>query len=148
MDYEIVPMTKAHLPQVAELEQLCFPDPWTLSILENERTNPLSLWLVAVHGETVLGYVGSQSVLGESDMMNLAVRAEARRQGIAEALVLALCERLRESGNTVLTLEVRVSNSPALGLYEKLGFYPVGLRPRYYVHPVEDARILRKDLTL
>ena len=148
MEYEIVPMTEAHVLQVAELEKVCFSDPWALSILESELRNPLSLWLVAVREDAVLGYVGSQSVLGESDMMNLAVRAEARRQGVAEALVLALCEKLRENGNTMLTLEVRVSNAPALALYEKLGFTSVGLRPRYYVHPVEDARILRKDLTL
>ena len=148
MGFEIISMEKHHLLQVAELEKVCFSDPWPLSVLESELTNPLSLWLVAVSGETVLGYVGSQSVLGESDMMNLAVRADARRQGIAGALVGGLCARLREAGNTMLTLEVRASNVPALALYEKLGFYPVGLRPRYYVHPVEDARILRKDLTL
>ena len=148
MDFEILPMAKCHVFQVAELEKVCFSDPWTLSILESELTNPLSLWLVAVQGETVLGYVGSQSVLGESDMMNLAVRSEARRRGVGKALVLALCEKLRENGNTVLTLEVRASNFPAIGLYEKLGFTSVGLRPRYYVHPVEDAHILRKDLTL
>ena len=148
MEYRIITMENCHLAQVAELEKVCFSDPWPLSVLENELTNPLSLWLVAVSGETVLGYVGSQSVLGESDMMNLAVREGARRQGIAGALVSGLCVRLREAGNTMLTLEVRASNASALALYEKLGFYPVGLRPRYYVHPVEDARILRKDLTL
>ena len=148
MEYIIIPMAQVHLPQVAELEKVCFSDPWPLSVLESELKTPLSLWLVAVHGETVVGYVGSQSVLGESDMMNLAVRAEARRCGIAEALVGELCTRLQNGGNTMLTLEVRTSNAPALALYEKLGFFSVGLRPRYYVHPVEDAHILRKDLTL
>ena len=146
MDFTIEPMAECHIPQVAELEQACFSDPWPEQVLRQELQNELSLWLAAVSGDTVLGYVGSQSVLGESDMMNLAVRESARRLGIAEALVRALCEALLECGNTVLTLEVRISNEPAIRLYEKLGFEKIGKRPRYYFHPTEDALILRKEL--
>ena len=103
---------------------------------------------MAAEGETVLGYVGSQTVLGEADMMNLAVGAEHRRQGIAAALVRALCAALRtEKGAEVLTLEVRDSNEAAIRLYTALGFAEIGRRPNYYFHPKEDARILRKDLT-
>ena len=103
---------------------------------------------MAAKGETVLGYVGSQTVLGEADMMNLAVGAEHRRQGIAAALVNALCAALRtEKGADVLTLEVRDSNEAAIRLYAALGFTEIGRRPNYYFHPKEDARILRKDLT-
>lgn len=146
MEVTIIPMASCHIAQIAALEKDCFSDPWPASILEHELENELSLWLVAVCGEEVLGYAGSQSVLGESDMMNLAVRQDARRQGIAEALVCALCRALCENGNTSLTLEVRDSNEPAIRLYEKLGFSQIGLRPRYYQHPTEDARILRKEL--
>ena len=93
----------------------------------------------------MLGYIGSQSVLDEADMMNIAVREGARRQGIAKKLILALCARLREKGVRSLTLEVRDSNAPAIALYEGLGFLQAGRRPNYYFHPKEDARILRKD---
>ena len=81
-------------------------------------------------------------------MMNLAVRAEHRRQGIAAALVAALCAALRTEKNAeVLMLEVRASNEAAIRLYTALGFVEIGRRPNYYFHPKEDAHILRKDLT-
>ena len=145
MEYQIVPMAARHVAPIAALEQQCFSDPWSEAAIAPELKNPLSLWLVAEQGDTLLGYIGSQSVPPEADMMNLAVAPEARRQGIAEALVHALEAALREKGTESLTLEVRVSNLPARTLYEKLGFEPVGLRKNYYFHPKEDACILRKD---
>ena len=148
MEYQIVPMAARHVAPIAALEQQCFSDPWSEAAIAPELENPLSLWLVAEQGDTLLGYIGSQSVPPEADMMNLAVAPEARRQGIAEALVHALEAALREKGTESLTLEVRVSNLPARTLYEKLGFEPVGLRKNYYFHPKEDACILRKDWTL
>ena len=78
-------------------------------------------------------------------MMNVAVAPEARRRGIAEALVLDLVQALKEKGNHCLTLEVRASNAPAIALYEKLGFSQVGCRRNYYRNPREDALILRKE---
>ena len=145
MEFEIFPMTAEDIAQVAALEQACFSDPWPQSVLAHELENELSLWLVAKQDGEVLGYVGSQSVLDEADMMNLAMRETARRQGIAKALVSVLCRKLSEKGVQSLTLEVRDSNEPAIRLYEALGFIQAGKRPNYYFHPREDARILRKD---
>ena len=144
----ILPMEMIHVPQVAALEKACFSLPWSEKSLRSELDNPLSFWLVMLDGESVAGYVGSQTVLGESDMMNLAVAEPYRRQGIGEALVLALVEGLRERGSHCLTLEVRASNAPAKGLYEKLGFVSVGRRPNYYSDPREDGEILRKEWEL
>ena len=141
----ITNMTSEHVAQVAALEAICFHDPWSEKSVASELTNPLSLWLVALDGERVAGYVGSQSVMGESDMMNVAVHPEYRRQGIAEKLCVALVEVLKGNGNHCLTLEVRASNEPAKALYEKLGFVQVGLRKNYYRNPREDALILRKE---
>ena len=138
-------MTADHVSQVAELEKLCFSDPWSENSVASELKNELSLWLVALDGTTVAGYVGSQSVLGESDMMNVAVHPDYRRQGIAEKLVTELVAALKEKGNHCLSLEVRASNEPAKKLYEKLGFSQVGRRPNYYRNPKEDALILRKE---
>lgn len=142
---EIRQMKKEDILQLAELEKLCFSDPWSISAFEYELKNPLSLWLVAADGETVAGYVGSQTVMDESDMMNVAVAPAYRRKGIAEKLILALIERLKEHQSHCLTLEVRVSNDPAIALYQKLGFLQVGRRPGYYRNPREDALILRKE---
>ena len=142
---KIVTMTADHVSQVAALEAICFIDPWSEKSVASELNNPLSLWLVALDGDRVAGYVGSQSVLGESDMMNVAVHPDYRRQGIAAQLCLALVEALKEKGNHCLTLEVRSSNEPAKALYEKLGFDQIGLRKNYYRNPREDALILRKE---
>ena len=138
-------MTAADVVWVAALEKICFHDPWSEGSVASELNNPLSLWLVAVDDGRVVGYVGSQTVIDESDMMNIAVHPDHRRQGIAEALIEALTNALREKGSRGLTLEVRVSNAPAITLYEKLGFSQVGLRKNYYRNPKEDALILRKE---
>jgi ribosomal-protein-alanine N-acetyltransferase len=138
-------MNETHVAAVAALEKLCFADPWSLSSIASELNNPLALWLVAVEDGDLIGYIGSQSVMGESDMMNVAVHPDHRRKGLGEMLVLALCEAL-SGENTSLALEVRSSNAPAISLYEKLGFVQVGLRRNYYRNPKEDALILRKEL--
>ena len=142
---QYVSMTPAHVPQIAQLEKLCFNDPWSDRSIASELDNRLSLWLVAVDGEKVVGYVGSQSVLGWADMMNIAVSPEYRRQGIAYGLVTRLEAALKENDVTCLTLEVRASNASAQALYGKLGFQQVGRRPNYYRNPKEDALILRKE---
>lgn len=141
-------MARCHIAQVAELEKICFADPWSEKSIASELENPLSYWLVALEGSTVAGYAGSQTVLGETDMMNVAVRPECRRQGVAEALIAALIAGLKKRESHCLTLEVRDSNAPARALYEKLGFLEVGRRKNYYRNPGEDALILRKEWTL
>jgi ribosomal-protein-alanine N-acetyltransferase len=140
-----VKMCETHVGAVAELEMLCFSLPWDEASVAGELSNPLSLWLVAEEDGELAGYVGSQSVMGEADMMNLAVKPEFRRCGVGEALVQRLVEELKARQVYCLTLEVRASNGPAIALYEKLGFLPVGRRPGYYRNPREDALILRKE---
>ncbi len=142
---EIKLMTADHVRTISELEKLCFSDPWNEASIASELNNPLSHWLVAMDGDTLAGYVGSQTVMDETDMMNIAVHPDFRRRGIAEALVNALVTDLNARGSHCLTLEVRASNAPAQALYEKLGFIQVGLRKNYYRHPKEDACILRKE---
>ena len=141
-------MTSEHVPQITHLETLCFHDPWSEKSIASELENALSLWLVAVEGDDVIGYVGSQTVLGWSDMMNVAVHPDHRRRGVGEKLVIALEEALKAQESTCLTLEVRASNDPARTLYEKLGFVEVGRRKNYYRNPKEDALIMRKEWVL
>ena len=141
----IAHMTAEHVLQVAALEKVCFSDPWSENSVASELENPLSCWLVALDGETVAGYVGSQTVLDETDMMNIAVHPDFRRKGVARGLILALIGELKQRGSHCLTLEVRASNAPARTLYESLGFAHVGTRRNYYQNPKEDALILRKE---
>ena len=143
---EIIRMNESHVASVAAIEKECFGrDAWSERSVAGELTNALALWLVAVEGEAVAGYVGSQTVCNETDMMNVAVTADFRRRGIGEQLVTALVEELKTIDSHCLTLEVRASNTPAQAMYEKLGFAEIGRRPRYYQNPKEDALILRKD---
>ena len=139
---EIIRMNESHVSAVAELERQNFSEPWPEIAVRSELTNKLALWLVAVEDGVVAGYVGSQTVLQEADMMNIAVADTHRRQGIARLLVEEL---IRQLDAYQLTLEVRASNAPAIALYEKLGFTQVGLRKNYYHKPKEDALILRKE---
>lgn len=143
---EIVLMEQSHVSGVAALEKICFgSEAWSERSVSGELENPLSLWLVWQENGEVLGYVGSQTVMDETDMMNVAVHPAARRRGIAERLIFALCEELEKRGSHCLTLEVRASNTPAIALYEKLGFLEIGRRKNYYRNPKEDALILRKE---
>lgn len=144
----IVTMRDCHVSQVAELEKICFSDPWSEKSVASELTNPLSLWLVAKEGERVAGYIGSQTCGDESDMMNVAVHPDFRRKGIAGSLVDTLVAELKTRESRSLTLEVRASNAPAIALYEKLGFSQIGRRKNYYRNPKEDGLILRKEWEL
>jgi len=142
-------MSADHVASVAELEKICFgADAWSEKSVASELENKLSLWLVALDGDRVAGYVGSQTVMDETDMMNVAVHPDFRRRGVGEALIHALVEMLKEKNSRCLTLEVRVSNDPAIALYEKLGFVQAGRRKNYYRNPREDALILRKEWLL
>lgn len=139
-------MKPEHAAQVAALEKLCFSDPWSEASILRECSAPYSLWLVWVEAGEVLGYVGSQAAPPEADVMNLAVAPSCRRRGLGRALMQELMNRLRATGTEALFLEVRASNVAAKSLYESLGFCGVGCRKKYYVNPVEDACILRREL--
>ena len=142
---QIVSMNESHVAQVAALEKVCFSMPWSENSIRSELTNPLSLWLVAEEDGILLGYIGSQSVMDEADVMNVAVDPNRRREGIALKLVEALVAALNEKNVRALLLEVRASNEPAKALYERQGFAQVGKRPNYYRNPKEDALILKKE---
>lgn len=142
---EYLKMDESHVEAIAELEKMCFRDPWSANSIASELHNPLSDWFVAVDNGSVCGYVGSQSVLDGADMMNIAVHPDYRKQGIGYALIERLITALKEKNVISLCLEVRVSNESAIGLYSKMGFAVVGKRPGYYRNPREDAYIMRKE---
>lgn len=139
-------MNENHVRQIAELERLCFHDPWSENSIASELGNRLSVWLVALDEDKVVGYVGSQTVIDETDMMNIAVHPNYRNRGVATALIVELTQQLKMRGSKGLMLEVRESNSAAISLYDKHGFLQVGCRRNYYRNPRENALILRKEL--
>ena len=143
MEYML--MDASHVDAIAELEKVCFHDPWSVNAITSELSNPLSLWVVAMDGDKLAGYVGSQSVMGWADMMNIAVAPDFRRMGVAANLIDELVNRLKANQVNCLTLEVRASNEPAIALYQKFDFEQVRRRPNYYRNPKEDALILRKE---
>lgn len=135
MSVTIVPMAENHLPALAELESLCFADPWSESALREELGNPCARFLVALCDGEVAGYLGCHHIAGEGFIANIAVLPAYRRRGIARALVQAA----QAKPLSRLTLEVRASNEAAIALYRSLGFVEDGVRPHFYSHPTEDA---------
>ena len=148
MSFRIVPMTAAHLPQVAALEQVCFPaDPWSETLFRGALDSPHTVLMVAEEEDGMaLGYAVLSMVSDEGNLDNIAVVPYGRRQGVADALLSALIKVGRTS-LSVLFLEVRASNLPAIALYEKHGFVPVGRRKNYYESPREDALLMTLELT-
>jgi ribosomal-protein-alanine N-acetyltransferase len=144
----IVPMNADHLDEVAELERVCFPDPWSRNMLAEELGNALSAFLVALD-ETgaVAGYAGLQVILDEGYILNIAVRPDCRRQGVAGQLIQVFLDFARGNRLAFLTLEVRASNYDAIALYGSRGFRGTGRRRNYYENPREDAIIMTLDLS-
>ena len=138
----ITPMLSCHVPAVAALEQASFSTPWSEKSIGEELHNEWAIWYVALEGETLLGYIGTQFGLDGGDIMTIATNPEIRSRGLGQRLVETILEIFREKDLGYLTLEVRPSNAPALRLYEKLGFQEVGRRKKYYREPTEDALLL------
>ena len=139
-------MTPEDLPEAARLERECFSDPWTEEMLRESLENPLYRFFVDEEADTLRGYAGMFMALDEGNTANIAVFPEYRRKGVGEALVSALLACCREECLSVLFLEVREGNLPAVSLYRKLGFTETGYRKNYYHDPEEGARIFMRQI--
>lgn len=144
VSYHIRAALPCDAAQIAQLEKLCFSEPWSERQLLETMEDPKGVLYVAVQDDDgqVLGYAGLHNIVGEGYVDNIAVFPQFRGQGIGEALTRALIEYMRRAALEFLTLEVRASNLPAISLYEKLGFRQEGRRKNFYRHPTEDARIM------
>ena len=142
----IVPMTSAHLDEVADLERICFSTPWSRNMLAEELDNACSAFLVALEDDdSVVGYAGLLVIADEGYITNVAVRPESRRGGVAGQLLDVFLKFAEANQLAFLTLEVRESNYPAIALYGSRGFRSVGRRKNYYEHPKEDAIIMTRE---
>ena len=137
-------MTADDVKFAAEIEKLCFVHPWSEQSVKDEMEKENSVFLMAFEGENPIGYVGLSVVFDEGYMGNLAVIEAYRRNGVGRALMQELLNECVKLELAFATLEVRASNTPAVNLYESLGFTEVGRRKNYYKEPSEDALLLTK----
>ena len=131
------------LPAVISIERRSFPSPWSLAMFVLELSKPSGICLAASDGDGLLGYLVCSRYDQVWHVMNVAVAPERRRVGVARNLIARLLEE--GGGRLPFTLEVRVSNRPAITMYERLGFRSAGVRPRYYRDNGEDALIMWLD---
>ena len=134
------------LEEVQRIELASFSTPWPSNAYRSElETNRLASYLVARIDDKVVGYGGMWLMVDEAHITTFAVHPAWRRRRIGERLLLAFLDLARDRRAREATLEVRLSNLPARRLYEKYGFRPVGLRPRYYSDNNEDALIMTTE---
>lgn len=136
------PMRAEDLPEVWEIDVRSLARPWTREIWRQELRSPFSRYMVAESEGVVAGYIGLKHTADELHVVNIAVRPESRRQGLARRLLRAALADHPEALNVYL--EVRPSNAPARALYESLGFSVVGRRNGYYGD--EDALLMSLSL--
>ena len=141
---EISAMTPDKVKSVSEIEKICFSEPWSENALMSECENEQALFFVAEENGNVTGYIGMHTVLDECYIANIAVFPEYRRRGIGDSLLNFAEKKAAQSGCSFISLEVRVSNSGAIALYEKHGYEIQGQRKNFYRNPTEDALIMTK----
>jgi ribosomal-protein-alanine N-acetyltransferase len=142
-EVQIRRLAYSDLPAVISIERRSFPTPWSLAMFVLELSKPSGICLAASAGDELLGYVVCSRYDQVWHLMNIAVSPDYRGAGVAGRLLRRL---LGDSGGTLpFTLEVRVSNHGAIGMYERFGFRSAGVRPRYYHDNGEDALIMWLD---
>lgn len=143
---EILRMDESHASGVALLEKECFGEcAWSEKSLKDSLKTDGTCFFVALCDGEIAGYVGMNTVLDEGYITNVAVSGSYRRQGVADRLIKRLDECMAQLKLSFISLEVRVSNAPAISLYEKNGYKNLGVRKAFYRLPTEDAYIMTKE---
>lgn len=137
-------MKAEDVPTVSRLEEETFSMPWSAESFLHMIDREDAAYFVAEEDGKILGGCGLLLIAGEGNITNVVVAPQARRRGIATGLLTYLLSEGDRAGLNAYTLEVRVSNAAAIGLYEKLGFVSEGIRPNFYEKPREDAVIMWK----
>jgi len=142
----------ARAPALAAVHRQAFDRAWTALELQNLIDSPCTFALEAVAQAGLadpLGFIVVRAVAGEAEILTLAVHPDARRRGLARALVQGAATTAQGLGAQTLWLEVAVDNMAAIALYGATGFRAAGKRPRYYARtPGErvDALVMRRLL--
>lgn len=141
---QIRDMEAPDVEAASRLESEAFSMPWSArDFLEMVEADYASYYVAELHGQ-IVGCCGIRNIAGEGEITNVVVDAAYRNQGIGRRMMQYMLEKAGEQNITVCTLEVRVSNEPAIRLYESLGFKGEGVRPGFYEKPAEDALIMWK----
>jgi ribosomal-protein-alanine N-acetyltransferase len=135
-------MLHEDVPRVLEIERMSFTSPWSEAAFLQEIRKDYALSQVAEFRYDIIGYICVNYLFEEGHILNLAIRPDFRRQGIATFLMKDALNILKEKGCRFFYLEVRVSNLAAKTFYERLGFRVVALRKGYYISPQEDAALM------
>ena len=146
-DFEVIELTPEKLCEAAEIERLCFSEPWSEDALLYMCQSPNTHAVAVMIDGRLAAYGGCEFVPPEANIVNIATHPDFRRRGCASALIDALEEFLSSKGVDSIFLEVRVSNTPARALYEGKGFAVVGTRKNYYRFPTEDAAVMLKTIS-
>ena len=156
-DFDIYWAEGEHAPAISMLENHTFTDAWSLALLADEIENEDAIFLIASDkyadpaaankkSQRVYGYAIAIITADIAQLLKLCVDEHVRRHGVAEALLNSIIREAKKRGCTEITLEARVSNAPAIALYEKAGFQSLGVRPGFYSDPKEDALIMTAPL--
>lgn len=143
---EIRPLISQDIASVAEIERLCFDEPWSensLKLLLQEK----NIGFVAILDGQVVAYGGLVTVLDEGQITNIATHPNYRRLGLARRIMRAIDDFSKESGIAYLSLEVREKNQAARSLYSSCGWSEAGIRKNFYSKPLDNAVIMIKELT-
>lgn len=144
---EIRPPRSGDLSAILRIETMSFSDPWdTASLMSELRVDRMRRPLCAVRGEDLVGYIMAWKVADEWHVINIAVATAERRSGVGTRLLEASLAAAVAEGCQTVTLEVRVSNEPALAFYERHDFKVIDRRARYYRDTGEDALVLVRVL--
>ena len=144
MEVSIKPLTEEYVDQVCVLEEEAFSMPWHRESFLEMIANENACYLVALIGEEVVASCGLRHIVGEGEITNVVTKNTMRGKGIGKQILEKLLEEGAKMGAEAFTLEVRVSNAPAIHLYESLGFVSEGVRKNFYEEPTEDALIMWK----
>lgn len=140
----IEPMRRRDLTAIQVIERQVYPQPWSVNVFANEiemARQGQRYYVSAYRAGQLVGYAGMMIVVDEAHITNIASDPNRHREGIGRRLLADLAWEARRRHLTGMTLEVRISNVAAQGLYHQFGFEPAGVRQRYYEN-VEDAIVM------
>ena len=141
-EIKITVATQDDVTAIANIEKLSFSDPWSENAVKESLVAGTTFYVASINNN-IVGYMGLSKIVGEGYVTNIAVLPDYRRNGIGEKILRYAIDNSKNELEFI-SLEVRVSNSSAISLYEKLDFKQVGLRKRFYSNPTEDAIIMTK----
>ena len=144
MNLLINTMTLDDLKEIENILYTDFDDFWNYEILKEELTSQNTVYFVAKINDEIVGFAGVKIILDEADLMNIVVKKEHRKKGIASSLLKKLIFIAKEKNLKSINLEVNAKNLSAISLYKKFNFIEIGKRKNYYQN--DDAILMKLDI--